>query len=77
MQAPTPLTTSTPPTRAELLRIALGLKRAAGILEAHANRCPVEQAPAHDLALRHAMGVVRSVLMLSEPGGEEEEHPAS
>lgn len=59
-------TTTTLPTRADLLAHADRLRRAAALLEAHARRCTVEVAPAHGEALRVARGMVRSVV----EGGE-------
>jgi hypothetical protein len=52
-----PLPTTT--TRADVLRHAERLRRAALLLEAHARRCLDPDAPAHALALRQARGMVR------------------
>lgn len=55
-------TTTTLITRAELLRHAERLRRAAQLLEAHARRVVVEQTPAHGEALNVARGMVRAVV---------------
>lgn len=51
-------TTPPPKTREDVLRAKERLRRAYLLLEAHARRCTVEEAPAHDLALRQALGMV-------------------
>lgn len=54
-------------TRSDVLRTAERLRTAAQLLEAHARRCTVPEAPAHSEALRRARGMVRAVV------GEQEE----
>jgi hypothetical protein len=51
------------PTRTDLLRRAELLRRAAGVLEAHARACPIEAAPAHAEALRQAQAIARRVVV--------------
>ena len=52
----------TPATRAEVLRHAERLRRAAQLLERHARRVTDPAAPAHAEALRVARGMVRAVV---------------
>lgn len=59
-------TTTTPATRAEVLRAARRLQEAARFLEAHARRCAVEATPAHAEALRRAQGMVQAVVEAGE-----------
>lgn len=68
MSNPPTTTTTTVTTRTELLRTAERLRRAAGVLEAHAQRCPIEVAPAHAEALRQARAVVRAVVVDTSQG---------
>jgi hypothetical protein len=63
------MSTSTTPTRTELLRRAELLHAAAQLLKAHARRCIVEQAPAHAEALRRAQGMARAAVDTGEGKG--------
>jgi hypothetical protein len=57
-------------TRSDVLRTAERLRRAAQLLEAHAQRCTVPEAPAHAEALNQARGMVRAVV-----AGEDVKNP--
>lgn len=60
---------STPPilaTRADVLRAAERLQRAAELLRQHARRCTEDAAPAHGRALHMARGMVRAVVVTED-----------
>lgn len=58
-------------SRETVLAYAERLRRAAALLEAHAKRCTVDEAPAHTRAIAQARGMVRRLTSEEERYGHE------